>query len=84
MSDRDLGTIFDEHVAHEFVTKDLAATMATMSAEPFVNHVPTMMGGVGAAGVADFYGKYFIGHWPADTTITPLSRTVGATGWSTK
>jgi carboxymethylenebutenolidase len=43
--------------------------MATMAAEPFVNHVPTMMGGVGAGGVADFYDKYFIGHWPVDTTI---------------
>jgi carboxymethylenebutenolidase len=26
---------------------------------------------------AKFYGRYFIGHWPADTTITPISRTVG-------
>jgi hypothetical protein len=50
-----LSAIFDEHVADEFVAKDVAATMATMAAEPFVNHVPTMMGGVGAGGVADFY-----------------------------
>jgi carboxymethylenebutenolidase len=74
----DLSAIFDEHVAHEFVGKDVAATIATMAAEPFVNHVPTMMGGVGAGGVADFYDKYFIGHWPADTTIIPVCRTVGA------
>jgi carboxymethylenebutenolidase len=77
-SPHDLSAIFDEHVAHEFVAKDVAATMATMAAEPFVNHVPTMMGGVGAGGVADFYDKYFIGHWPADTTIIPVCRTVGA------
>ncbi len=74
----DLSAIFDEHVADEFVAKDVAATMATMAAEPFVNHVPTMMGGVGAGEVADFYDKYFIGHWPADTTIIPVCRTVGA------
>jgi carboxymethylenebutenolidase len=73
----DLSAIFDEHVAHEFVAQDVAATMATMTAEPFVNHVPTMMGGVGGAGVADFYDNYFIGHWPADTTIIPVCRTVG-------
>jgi carboxymethylenebutenolidase len=73
-----LSAIFDEHVADEFVAKDVAATMATMAAEPFVNHVPTMMGGVGAGGVADFYDKYFIGHWPADTAIIPVCRTVGA------
>lgn len=76
-SPRDLGAIFDRHVAHEFVDQDVAATMATMSADPFVNHVPTMMGGVGADGVADFYGKYFVGHWPADTTIIAVCRTVG-------
>jgi carboxymethylenebutenolidase len=77
-SGHDLSAIFDEHVAQEFVAKDVAATMATMAAEPFVNHVPTMIGGVGAGGVADFYDKYFIGHWPADTTIIPVCRTVGA------
>jgi carboxymethylenebutenolidase len=27
--------------------------------------------------VADFYGNYFIGHWPSDATITPVCRTVG-------
>jgi carboxymethylenebutenolidase len=74
----DLNVVFDEHVASEFVAKDVQATMATMTADPYVNHVPTMMGGVGAAAVADFYGRYFIGHWPDDTTITPVSRTVGA------
>ena len=31
------------------------ATMATMVAEPNVNHVPTMMGGVGAEALKDFY-----------------------------
>lgn len=74
----DLGAIFDEHVAAEFVAMDVAATMSTMTAEPFVNHVPTMMGGVGRRDVADFYDKHFVGHWPADTEIIPVKRTVGA------
>ncbi|OIN82143.1 hypothetical protein [Mycobacterium malmoense] len=74
----DLSALFDEHVADEFVAKDVAATMATMTAHPFVNHVPTMMGGVGADEVADFYREHFIGHWPADTAIIPVCRTVGA------
>ena len=30
----DLSAIFDEHVADEFVAKDVAATMSTMTAEP--------------------------------------------------
>lgn len=74
----DLSAIFDEHVADEFVAKDVAATMATMVAEPNVNHVPTMMGGVGGAALTEFYTNYFIGHWPEDTAITPVCRTVGA------
>lgn len=73
-----LGALFDEHLRYEFVTHDVAATMATMIAEPYVNHVPTMMGGVGHEALADFYGRYFVGHWPADTVITPVCRTVGA------
>jgi carboxymethylenebutenolidase len=44
-----------------------------MAAEAFVNHVPTMMGGVGARDVAEF-----IGHWPEDTEIIPVDRTIGA------
>ena len=78
MSDTyDLSAIFDEHVADEFVAKDVAATMSTMTADPFVNHVPTMMGGVGGRNVAEFYDRYFIGHWPDDIEIIPVSRTVG-------
>ena len=49
-----------------------------MAAEPFVNHVPTMMGGVGARDVAEFYENYFIGNWPEDTEIIPVDRTIGA------
>jgi carboxymethylenebutenolidase len=71
----DLGAVFDAHVASEFVARDVDATMATMTDDPYVNHVPTMMGGVGRDEVAGFYRRYFIGHWPADTSITPVSRT---------
>ncbi|HXF98194.1 MAG TPA: nuclear transport factor 2 family protein [Gaiellaceae bacterium] len=73
----DLGAVFDEHVAAEFVHLDLERTMATMTDDPYVNHVPVMTGGVGREAVRDFYGRYFIGKWPADTEITPVSRTVG-------
>ena len=73
--DSDLGAVFDAHVASEFVAQDVDATMATMTNDPYVNHVPTMMGGVGREQVAGFYRRHFIGQWPADTTITPVSRT---------
>jgi carboxymethylenebutenolidase len=73
----DIGAIFDEHVAAEFVHLDLERTMATMTDDPYVNHVPAMTGGVGRESVRDFYGKHFIGKWPADVEITPVARTVG-------
>jgi carboxymethylenebutenolidase len=77
MAKQDLGAVFDDHVAAEFVDMDLDATMATMTADPYVNHVPVMTGGVGAEGVRRFYGDHFIGKWPKDIEITPVSRTVG-------
>ena len=73
----DIGAVFDDHVAAEFVDMDLEATMTTMTDDPYVNHVPVMTGGVGFEGVRRFYGDHFIGKWPEDIEITPVSRTVG-------
>jgi len=73
----DIAAVFDDHVAAEFVAMDLDATMATMAADPYVNHVPVMTGGIGFEGVRQFYGDHFIGKWPADVEITSVSRTIG-------
>lgn len=73
----DPGALFDEHTRAEFQTRDLDATMATMVAEPSVLHVPTATGGVGRDAVRRFYGRHFIGKWPADLAIRTISRTVG-------
>ena len=73
----DIAAVFDDHVAAEFVDMDLDATMATMTDDPYVNHVPVMTGGVGFEGVRQFYGDHFVGKWPKDIEITPVSRTVG-------
>jgi carboxymethylenebutenolidase len=79
-SDRqgDLAGVLDDHLAAEFDTMDLDATMATMTDDPYLNHVPVMTGGIGREQVRRFYGEVFIGHWPADTTVQRVSRTVGA------
>jgi carboxymethylenebutenolidase len=73
----DLAATFDAHMRAEFQDLDLEATMATMSADPYVHHVPTITGGRGIEGVRDFYGHHFIGQWPADTETRQVSRTVG-------
>ena len=72
----DAGALFDAHMAAEFTTPDLDATMATMTEAPVLTHVPVLTGGNGYAEVRSFYGKYFLRHWPADTRITRLSRTI--------
>lgn len=45
----DLNTLWEAHCRHEFAERDVDATMKTMVPEPYVNHIPTMTGGVGMA-----------------------------------
>ena len=74
---KNLGAVFDAHVKAEFIDKDVAATMATMVAQPYLTHVPTLTGGTGRSEVESFYRDHFVGHWPDDVEVKPLSRTVG-------
>lgn len=74
----DLSHLWDMHCYHEFATRDVDATMATMVAEPYVNHIPTMTGGVGHDHLKRFYKYHFVDSNPADTSLIPISRTIGA------
>ena len=78
VADHDLAALWEAHCRHEFETRDADATMATMVDEPYVNHVPTMTGGVGRDQLKRFYKYHFIGANPADLRLIPVSRTVGA------
>ena len=73
----DLEAIWDNHTKLEFETKDADKTMATMIAQPYVNHVPTMTGGIGYDQLRRFYADFFIPSNPPDMRIRLLSRTVG-------
>ena len=72
----DLGAIFDEHVAGEFETKDIDATMATMTDAPYVWHVPALTGASGGDAVRRFYSTELIGRMPDDAVMHQVSRTV--------
>ena len=72
-----LVALWEAHCRYEFETRDVDATMATMTAEPYVNHVPTLTGGVGHDQLKRFYKHHFIGGNPPDTELVPVSRTVG-------
>lgn len=73
----DLAALWDAHCRCEFETRDVDATMATMVAEPYVNHIPTMTGGVGFDDLHHFYSNHFVGVNPPDLELAPVSRTVG-------
>ena len=69
--------LFEKHVGAE-LEGDLDTTMATMSDDPHVNHVPTMVGGVGQSGVHAFYRDHLVGKFfPPDVKMVNVSRTVG-------
>lgn len=69
--------LWEEHIAHEFQTHDTEATLDTMVADAYVNHIPVMTGGFGREALRLFYSRDFIPTMPPDTAITPISRTVG-------
>ena len=77
MPPADLSRLWEEHTNHEFVTRDTESTLATMAEDAYVNHVPVMTGGFGKSDLRVFYSQHFIPSMPPDTTLTPISRTVG-------
>jgi carboxymethylenebutenolidase len=69
--------IWQRHTTAEFEEKSIDSTMATMTSDPIVNHVPVMTGGVGTSEVRHFYSTYFIPGHPPDTDVVSVARTVG-------
>ena len=56
----DYAELFANHVYHEFITRDVEETMKTMIDDPYVNHVPTLSGGVGYDMLKRFYKYHFV------------------------
>jgi carboxymethylenebutenolidase len=72
-----LHQLWEEHVQHEFSTRNTEDTLATMVEDAYVNHIPVLTGGVGRDQLREFYSKRFIPQMPPDTEMTPVSRTIG-------
>ncbi len=75
----DLGALWEYHRDCEFTIRDAAKTMETMVASPYVNHIPTMTGGVGFKDLARFYKYHFIPKNSTERSGVLVSRTIGAT-----
>src|SRR5258708_24290402 len=72
-----LNDLWEEHIRDEFQAHDADATIDTMVADAYVNHVPVMTGGTGREALRDFYVGRFIPSRPTDTQIIPGPRTIG-------
>ena len=79
MSKQAMLDTFKKHVDAE-LAGDLDTTMATMTANPHLHNVPSMVGGVGRDGVRNFYKNHLVGKFfPPDVKMTNVSSTVGDT-----
>jgi carboxymethylenebutenolidase len=72
-----LEELWADHIAGEFVSKDVEATLATMVDDAYVNHVPVSSGGHGKQELRRFYRDDFIPSWPDDLRMTRINRVVG-------
>jgi carboxymethylenebutenolidase len=77
MTPQDLENLWQTHLAGEFLTKDVEATLRTMTDDATVDHVPVHTGGSGKQALRAFYRDVFIPSWPADLKQTPINRVVG-------
>jgi carboxymethylenebutenolidase len=77
MAAPDLEKIWADHLAGEFVTKDVEATLATMVDDASVNHMPVNTGGRGKDQLRAFYRDTFIPSWPDDLQMKVVNRVVG-------
>jgi carboxymethylenebutenolidase len=74
---KQLEQLWADHLAGEFESKDVEATLATMVDDAYVNHMPVNTGGRGKDALRAFYQNDFIPSWPDDLQMAPLNRVVG-------
>jgi len=72
-----LSRAWDQHIASEFVAKSPEQALATMTAEPYVNVVPLMIGSRGRNETRNFYANHFLSQIPPDMEMVPVSRAIG-------
>jgi carboxymethylenebutenolidase len=77
MTPDELVRLWEDHLAGEFTTKDVEATLATMVDDASVDHIPVHTGGRGKGELRAFYRDVFIPSWPDDLQQTPINRVVG-------
>jgi len=76
-SEQAAADLFTQHMSAE-LAGDLETTLATMTDNPHLINVPSMVGGSGREGVRAFYADHLVGKFfPPDVEFTDVSRTIG-------
>src|SRR3984957_13024004 len=74
-----MAELFAKHMSAE-LAGDLETTLATMTDNPHLVNVPSMVGGAGRDGVRAFYANHLVGKFfPPDVEFTEVSRAFGDT-----
>jgi carboxymethylenebutenolidase len=73
---RELERVWDEHRDASVLRHDLAGSLAHLTAEPSVWHLPAGTGAAGRPALERFYAEEFLPHVPGDLAVARLSRTV--------
>jgi carboxymethylenebutenolidase len=76
-AEKTINTQWDKHLESEFAYKSPEQALATMTNNPRVTIVSTMIGGKGRAELHAFYEKHFLNQLPPDIEMIPISRTIG-------
>jgi carboxymethylenebutenolidase len=72
-----LSSAWEKHVGAEFTAHSADQALETMTADPYVNEVPLMIGARGRDELHDFYANHFLNQIPPDLEMVPVSRTIG-------
>ncbi|KAL9087221.1 MAG: hypothetical protein Q9165_006715 [Trypethelium subeluteriae] len=73
----DIEGVWDKHIDLESKTKNAERTLTNTMENSFVNHVPTLTGGIGAKALQRFYADFFGPRNPPSFRARLLSRTIG-------
>jgi carboxymethylenebutenolidase len=79
MTPEQTAAVWAEHCRCEFESRDVDATLDTMTDDAHLLNIPTGHGGTGQNGVRRFYTDEFIGTFPDDIAVDSLGLTVGDT-----
>ncbi len=72
-----LSSAWEQHLDSEFAARSAEQALATMTAEPYVNVIPLMIGARGREELHDFYANHFLSQIPPDLEMITVSRTIG-------